>query len=204
MLRILKCCRVPGTILAASFALSLAGPVRPVLAAELYRWTTDDGTVAFTDDVKRIPERYRKVAKKISTGSLRDYARYTPDRSSTKSSEVALEQRLDRLRATNAALEGHPTAPAPQLTRAGSPFDNPLVRVGPQGEPGLEVSSGHEGNGPLIVEQKRYRMPGGFVTRTDTVVRQGDDVIAVVKPLPHGLDSVNTSDIQDERELERH
>jgi len=203
MLRIRGCRRIPGTLLAAGFVLSLAGSVKPVLAAELYRWTTDDGTIAFTDDAKRIPERYRKVAKKFSTGSLRNYARYTPDRSSTKDSELALAERLDRLRATNAAAEGLPTASAPQPTQPGRPKD-PFVRVGPQGQPALEVPSNREGSGPLIVEQRRYRMDGGFVTRTDTVVRQGDDIIAVVKPIPHGLDSVNTSDIQDERDLERH
>ena len=201
MLRILYCRRIPGTVLAAGFALSLAGPV---FAADLYRWKTDDGTVAYTDDTKRIPERYRKVAKKISTGTLRDYSRYTPDRSSTKNSEVALAERVDRLRATNAALDDHPTAPYPQLTQTGPQNDSPLVRVGPQGEPALEVSSSRESSGPLIIEQRRYRMDGGFVTRTDTVVRQGDQIIAIVKPIPHGLDSVNTSDIQDERDLESH
>jgi uncharacterized protein DUF4124 len=201
MLRILDCRRIPGIVLAAGFVLSLAGPV---FGAELYRWKSDDGTVAYTDDAKRIPEHYRKVAKKISTGSLRDYARYTPDRSSTKDSEVALAERLDRLRATNAALESHPTAPHMQPTQTPSQSDSPLVRVGPQGEPALEVSpGGRENSGPLIVEQRRYRMDGGFVTRTDTVVRQGDEVIAIVKPMPHGLDSVNTSDIQDERDLEQ-
>jgi hypothetical protein len=200
MLRILDCRRIPGFILAAGLGLSLAGPA---LAAELYRWTTDDGTVAFTDDVKHIPERYRKVAKKISTGSLRDYARYTPDRSLTRSSEIALAERVAGLRAANAALETHPAAPSPQSAQTGSPRDNPFVRVGPRADPSLEVSANHESSGPLIIEQRRYRMEGGFVTRTDTVVRQGDQIIAVVKPMPHGLDSVNTSDIQDERELEQ-
>jgi hypothetical protein len=198
VLRIL-CCRVPGTVLAAGFALSLAGPV---FAAELYRWKTDDGGIAYTDDAKRIPERYRKVAKKISTGSLQAYSRYTPDRSSTKDYELALAERLDRLRAANAA-DARATAPYTQVTQTGRPSDNPMVRVGPEGEPALEVPSSREGSGPLIVEQRRYRMAGGFVTRTDTVVRQGNEIIAVVKPNPHGVDEVNTSDFQDERDLER-
>jgi hypothetical protein len=200
MLRILDCRRIPGFVLVAGLGLSLAGPA---LAAELYRWTTDDGTVAFTDDVKHIPERYRKVAKKISTGSLRDYTRYTPDRSLTRNSEVALAERVDRLRAANAALETHPAASSLQPVQTVPPRDNPFVRVSPQADPSLEVSASHESGGPLIIEQRRYRMEGGFVTRTDTVVRQGDKVIAIVKPMPHGLDSVNTSDIQDERELEQ-
>jgi hypothetical protein len=200
MLRVLDCRRIPGFVLAAGLTLSLAGPA---LAAELYRWTTDDGTVAFTDDIKHIPERYRGVATKISTGSLRDYSRYTPDRTSPKSSELALAERLDRLRATNAALETQPTAPSLQPVQTVPQRDNPFVRVGPQGDPALEVSASHESSGPLIIEQRRYRVEGGFVTRTDTVVRQGDQIIAIVKPMPHGLDSVNTSAIQDERELEQ-
>src|SRR5215469_13743865 len=140
MLRILDCRRIPGFVLVAGLGLSLAGPA---LAAELYRWTTDDGTVAFTDDVKHIPERYRKVAKKISTGSLRDYTRYTPDRSLTRNSEVALAERVDRLRAANAALETH-LASSPQPVQTVSPRDNPFVRVGPQADPSLEVSASHE------------------------------------------------------------
>ena len=200
MLRILRCRRVPGSVLAAGFAMLLAGPS---LAAEVYRWTTDDGTVAFTDDVRHIPERYRKVAKKISTGSLRNYARYTPDRSGTKSSETGLAEQVEQLRATNAALEARLAAPSPQATQTASRRDDPFVRVGPQGEPALEVPADRENSGPLVIEQRRYRMDGGFVTRTDTVVRQGDQIIAIVKPMPHGLDSVNTSDFQDERELEQ-
>jgi hypothetical protein len=201
MLRILNCRPIPGIVLVAGFALSLSGPV---LAADLYRWTTDDGTVAFTDDAKRIPERYRKVAKKISIGKLRDYARYTPDRSSTKDS-IALAERVNQLRAADATPQTHPMIPSVPPTQAGVQSDNPLVRVGPQGQPALEVApQDRDSSGPLIVEQKRYRMAGGFITRTDTVVRQGDQVIAIVKPMPHGLDSVNTSDIQDERDIESH
>lgn len=200
MLRILACRRIPGTILAAGFALSLAGPVS---AADLYRWKTDDGTIAYTDNVKHIPPRYRKVAEKISTGTLQGYARYTPDRSAAKGTEVAVADPFDQRRATNAAVNSPPAAPPTQPTQTVSQSNNPLVRLGPQGEPALEVSPSGESSGPLIVEQKRYRMPGGFVTRTDTVVRQGDKIIAVVKPSPHGLDSINTSDIQDERDLER-
>ncbi len=201
MLRILNCRRIPGTVIvAAGFVLTLAGPV---LAADLYRWKTDDGTVAYTDDVKRIPERYRKVAKKISTGTLRDYSRYTPDRSSTRDTEVALAERVDRLRAMNAALETHPTGPFQATAQSVPQRDNAFVRVGPQGDQAVEIPANRESGGPLIIEQRRYRMDGGFVTRTDTVVRQGDQIIAIVKPIPHGLDSVNTSDIQDERELEQ-
>ena len=44
----------------------------------LYRWESADGTVSFTDDAKRVPERYRESATPIDTSVLSDYGRYTP------------------------------------------------------------------------------------------------------------------------------
>lgn len=44
-----------------------------------FRWITVDGTVAFADDLKRVPERYRASAERVEfEHGLDGYARFTP------------------------------------------------------------------------------------------------------------------------------
>lgn len=44
-----------------------------------FRWVTVDGTVSFTDDLKRVPERYRASAERVEfEDGLDGYARFTP------------------------------------------------------------------------------------------------------------------------------
>ena len=90
-------------------AVSLAGFAAPVAAGTLYQWTAADGTVSFTDDAKRVPERYRGEVKRIKTGGLDGYKRYTPSSHDTVTYRERLDQRIDRLEALNApapAAEG--------------------------------------------------------------------------------------------------
>jgi hypothetical protein len=44
----------------------------------VHMWVTDEGTLAFTDDPKRIPPRYAEQAQAMELLSLDDYARFTP------------------------------------------------------------------------------------------------------------------------------
>lgn len=46
-------------------------------ARQVYRWETDDGVIAFGDDVKRIPDRYRSKAKLINTKTLPSTKRFS-------------------------------------------------------------------------------------------------------------------------------
>jgi hypothetical protein len=193
-------CRAPKILTAAALGLSLA---TPALAADLYRWKTDDGGYAYTDDAKRIPEHYRKTAKLISTGSLTGYDRYTPGPSTTPESRDALSERLERLRAFNVAYDqAHAGQPAAMAVATGEGPRAPSVRMSPTAGPSVEVS-GNDDGGPVMIEERRFRIADGFVTRTDTVVRQGDRIIAVVKPRPRVIGTTNTLDFQDEKVLER-
>ncbi len=193
-------CRAPKILTAAALGLSIA---TPALAADLYRWKTDDGGYAYTDDAKRIPERYRKTAKLISTGRLEGYDRYTPGPTTTPESRDALSERLERLRAFNVAYDqAHAGQPPAMAVAAGEGSSAPSVRMNPKEGPSVEVG-GRDDAGPVIIEERRFRIAEGIVTRTDTVVRQGDRVIAVVKPRPRVIGTTNTLDFQDERELER-
>ena len=200
MLTLSSRCRTPKILTAAALGLTLAGPA---LAADLYRWKTGDGGFAYTDDEKRIPERYRKTAELISTGNLAGYERYTPGPNATTESRDALSERLERLRAFNLAYDQtHAGQPTATQVAAGEGRAAPSVRMSATDGPTVDVSGSDDG-GPVIIEERRFRIADGFVTRTDTVVRQGDRIIAVVKPRPRVMGTTNTLDFQDERVLER-
>jgi hypothetical protein len=44
-------------------ALALVAAPLSAAAESLFRWTAEDSSAAFTDDAKRIPERYRAAAR---------------------------------------------------------------------------------------------------------------------------------------------
>ena len=73
----------------------------PAGAETVYRWTAADGSLAFTDDAKRVPAQYRSQAKRSQTGDLADYDRYTPAQGSAESYEAKLAARIQRLREIN-------------------------------------------------------------------------------------------------------
>ncbi len=61
-----------------AFILPLVALLAPVLAsADIYRYETDGGVLAFTDDVERVPSRYQDSVEHISAASLFDYRRVT-------------------------------------------------------------------------------------------------------------------------------
>ncbi len=63
---------------ASVFPLALAALLTPALAsADIYRYETDEGVLAFTDDVKRVPSRYQDSIERITEASLFEYARVT-------------------------------------------------------------------------------------------------------------------------------
>ena len=62
-------------ILTAALAVALLAPAAAF--ADLYRYETEQGTVAFTDDVERVPARYRASAKRQEVQNLKSYSRLT-------------------------------------------------------------------------------------------------------------------------------
>jgi hypothetical protein len=187
------------TLLTVAFGLSLA---TPALSETLYRWKTDDG-YGYADDLKRVPERYRAKAETIVTGSLSTYSRYTPtDPEADKTHQARVTERLEHLRRLNAGLD---RKEAYYAATAAPGQKVPFVRVGPDdGAPIYVPTGGADADaGPIVVEEKRYRVAGSFVTRHDTIVRQGDRIIAIYKPRPHVVGTTSTLDIQDESVLEK-
>ncbi len=220
--------RRTGVLLAAfaaagMFALSAAAPAR---AGALYRWETEDGTLAFADDVKRIPDRYRSGATEILPERLEDYSRFTPtDQSAQQIHADRLAERLDGLR-VQTRNEADDTEPIeivePRRTHPldGIALESEREQVGrrrvdtsegPRWRrttrrqtvdapvPILDVTPDPDSDAPVIVERVRARSRDSLVTRKITVVRQGDRVLSVIKPRARH----SSSDWPFEEEFER-
>lgn len=208
-------------LLSSIFAIGAANA--PVQAEQLYRWESPDGTVSFTDDAKRVPERYRDTAEQIDTNALAGYGRYTPtDAAATDAYTKRLNERLEMLREANeideraarGVAEGERVAPAPVQTRIATQTRRierrrPVLQSDgslrwrystetPEftSSPSLPVDPNDPT--PVVTEQRRVRVPGQPITQTVTVTRQGDRVLSVVVPDSnyHTLDFGNLSDLE--------
>jgi hypothetical protein len=126
--------------------------------ADTFRYETDEGTIAYTDDFKRVPARYREAATKIPTRSLWTYPRVTP---------------VPRSATTTAAW------PAPKHEAAAPSRAQPAQSRSLSFEvsPGLSVQFDPQEGGPIRVEREYHWVKGAF--RPHTVVRQGDRILAI-------------------------
>ncbi len=192
----------------------------PVQAEPLYRWESADGTVSFTDDAKRVPERYRESAKQIDTSVLSGYGRYTPtDAAASQEYTERLKERLETLREANLADEeaqralaeseaveaprGVERAARPRYIERRRAFLQPdgTIRyrhyrnqVGGSNSASLPVDPNDPR--PVVIEKKRVRVPDQPITQTITVTRQGDRVLSVEKPRSH-YHSLDFGDLSD-------
>jgi len=157
-------------------ALAVLGLVFPASAGSFYKWETDSGGIAFTDDPKQIPARYKDQAETVVVRKLDDFERFTPmARSEPPAYAARLDQRLGYLRDLNARTVSPHAVTAPQAPQGVA------IRSGAD-EPSIESYVGTGGEGPVIVETVRSRPDGSPVTRHITIVRRGDQILSVIKP----------------------
>jgi|GEM_PF-3268143 len=141
-------------MLLCGVALSLAAGAAG--AETLYRWTNADGVVAFSDELKRIPEAYRAGAVKVETANLSSYTRYTPANPTQGAAyEQELAARTDRRRELNAAA-------AADTAKLVAPATGPsLGQVRVNGKLSLALPAGQAASDePIVVEEHRVRMGG--------------------------------------------
>lgn len=210
-------------VIAGGFALIAWSA--PVQAELLYRWESADGTVSFTDDAKRVPERYRKDAEQLDTSVLSGYGRYTPtDAVASQEYAKRLAERLEMLREANRVEEAsaeraeREVADAPRgIGRAPKPryIERRRAYLQPDGTIRYRYSRNEQSSAanvydgpslpvdpndpsPVVTEQKQVRVPGQPITQTITVTRQGDRVLSVEKPSSnyHSLDFGDMSDYE--------
>jgi len=198
---------VQGWVGIVGFAVIAGGMVVAATSARaedgtLYRWETADGTISFTDDAKRVPERYQGTATTVDRGALTDYGHYTEtDRSANDDSARRLAERLDALRAANGVsaaglapqASGAERGLAPTIgarlprdvqrrvfTRSDGSQYTRYYEQPATVSPSLPVDP--DDPHPVVTERQRVSAPGRVVTETVTVVRQGDRVLSVERP----------------------
>ncbi len=163
-------------------AVAITGVALPAAAGSFYRYETETGGIAYTDDAKRIPARYRDAAEHVTTKSLESFERFTPMAPSQPAPYAArLGDRLDHLRSMNAT---------PDESRLASQGGQPSVTIRSSGRSNVvETTTPHGADGPTVVDTVRVRPRGSNITESWTVVRQGDKIISVVQPRSRQQDS---------------
>ena len=168
-------------------ALLLASSSR---AGEIYSWTTVDGNVAFTDNTKNIPARYRDQVRVRKSGKVQDYARFTAEDSTrTERYSDQLAKRIEYLRWLNDGRDARPAA-SENVGVASVTVSGLDLRL-----PAADTSQ------PIIVEQFRVKSPGQIATRHDTLVSQGGTPLAIVRGNQRG-EVDGATNILDEKDLE--
>ncbi len=149
------------------FAVLLAGSSR---AGEIYSWSTVDGNVAFTDNPKNIPARYRDQVQVRKSAGIEDYARFTSkDSAKTALYSDQLAKRIEYLRGLNRDRAAAPAAAGStgvaSITVSGIDLRFPTADT----------------SAPIIVEKLRVKSDGQIATRHDTFVSQGGRPLAIVR-----------------------
>ena len=162
----------------------------PAAAGSFYKWETDEGGIAFTDDPKQIPARYRDDAETIEPKKLEDFERFTPMAPSRPDPYAArMDERLNHLRDLNSRMIT-PDA-------VGAPLRGPhglAIRSGRDGE-NVEAYVDPRASGePVVVETVRSRPDGSPVTRHITIVRQGDEILSIIAPKTYHSGTRSTVD----------
>jgi hypothetical protein len=158
---------------AAGFVLALA-PL-PALA-DYWRYETETGSVAFTDDPKGIPAKYQATAVAVKEESLFDYSRLSvvepvPAQAPTRAGV-----------AKDAAVPVFPW-PVGHAAETAKRDSSVSVNVG-----GMQINVDGEGDSdePLVVDRSQYfDMDGNFfdhngITSPTTIIRRGDKPIAYI------------------------
>jgi hypothetical protein len=169
------------------FSLLLASYSR---AGEIYSWTAVDGNVAFTDNPKNIPARYRDQMQVRKSEGIEDYARFTSENSAeTEHYSDQLAKRVEYLRWANGNRD---TARAADEN----------VGVASITVSGVDLRlSAVDANAPIIVEKLRVKSGDQIATRHDTLVSQGGTPLAIVRG-NQGGEVGSANNILDEEDLE--
>jgi len=150
----------------------------PASAGSFFKYETEDGGIAFTDDPKRIPAAYRDDAETIQRNGFGDFDRYTHAGANHVASHAGrTDARLDHLRNLNARMITPDAVGAPMVGPQGL-----AIRSGRYGQSVESYSNPRAGDEPVIVETVRSRPDGSPVTRHITIVRQGDQILSVIAP----------------------
>lgn len=147
------------TAMPSLLLLGALGFCLPLTAgADYYRYETDNGSIAFTDDPEQIPTRYRDAAVVVLEQSLHDWNRTTHVEPAPRPARRNVPEPLR-------PLESRPARRAVTLD-LGDGID-------------VDVTTGSRE--PIIVEKRVLRPDDQGSTVKYTIVRQGDRVLMEIR-----------------------
>jgi hypothetical protein len=156
-------------LVAAALALGL---VPRIAAADYWRYETDSGSTAFTDDAKNIPAKYRASAVKIAEEPLSTYRK------------LSVVQKSPAATPTSVAPERVAVAPARAEAPAGAAAGD-VQRLGINVS-GVQVDVEADTDEPIHIDKRQwlddqgdYFDHGGTMAPT-TVIRKGDRPLAYI------------------------
>lgn len=158
----------------AAIAIAVAAPS---MAATVWSWTTEEGTAAFTNEVKRIPAKYKDSAKRRTIGALKNYPRLT--KSDVKYKKPYAERvtaRLERLRGGPPAVSAGPAMAGKHPITVDIGMGAGAGRAQDQISIPVEAEAGDE---PIVVQDYSVRLRDSIATRRVNITRQGDKVLAI-------------------------
>ena len=153
------------------FAAALAlGLVPRIAAADYWRYTTENGSLAFTDDAKSVPAKYRASAERIPEAKLADYHRLS-----------VVESTPGRATPKDVTPPPAPVAAAEPVAPAGPKGAVVSLNVG-----GIRLDVDADGDEPIYVDKQQYNdADGSFIDRNGympptTIIRRGDKPLAYI------------------------
>jgi hypothetical protein len=156
--------------LTAALAAALLAPA--AARADLYRYETEQGTVAFTDDIERVPARYRASAKREDPRDLESYSRLTivPKGATTHAPPARAE--------AESVAEAPPGGAVIEAPR-------PSLEIGLGGSRAIEIPFDPSSDEPIVVRRRQYRLVddgAAPIWKPFVVIQQGDRIIAEIEP----------------------
>ena len=156
-------------ILTAALAAALLAPAAAF--ADLYRYETEQGTIAFTDDVERVPVRYRASATRQEVRDLKSYPRLTvvPRGATYAPADPFAEE---------AAVETGSSEPGQEAVAA-----RPSVEISLGAGNAIELPLGSDK--PITVRRNQWRHTvdeGLGYLKPYTVIEQDGEIIAEIEP----------------------
>lgn len=152
-------------------------------AGTLYSWKTEDGTLAYTNEMKRIPARYKGGAAKSNLKSMQSYDRFTPGPKLDETSYGdRIVERLEVLRANDTSART--VAGTAIASGGGSSFVrvNAANGMNSSAVVNIPVAAQADDMEPVVIEHVRMKPGKGRMTsRHFKIVKQGDRVLAVIK-----------------------
>jgi hypothetical protein len=169
-------------------------------AGTAYQWTTEDGTLAFTDDPKRIPAKYKDAATKRDLGKLKSYPRFTVAKTTTREPYgERLGARLEALRTP--ALPAVSAAPPSAGAAPGLRLDLGLGEGRYGNGDQLSIPIDAPGDEPVVISNHRVRMRNSIATQDVQIAKQGDRILAVTVS-PRNQRKINERPIKQRDQLD--